>query len=328
MLRGAACARARKRRQAASSSGQARLWPVARFVAVGLDSARNRTPGEWHTPAYDPRSRVRTRPFAVAVSLLSLLAGGCGGSNEGGAKIPSPDTLTIAIEHEACDVTSSSAEKIDTNGDGKPDIVRVMSGGREVCRMVDLNHDNKPDSYLYFDAAGNLRRRESDFDRDGRIDEIAYFSGGTVTRKDRETNLDGKLDTWDFYEGGKIHHRLRDSDGDGKPDQWWTWPNPDKIECAVIASDHNGDGKPDPNDVIDVCAMAAAPEAGPPPAAPGAASSASASEGADAGVTLAASMPNTSAPPPARSDAGAVTSTSTESSASKKAAGTPKKETK
>ena len=95
-------------------------------------------------------------------------------------------------------------------------------------------------------AATTIRRRESDFDRDGRIDEIAYYTGGVIARKDRETNLDGKLDTWDFYEGGKIHHRMRDSDGDGRVDQWWTWPNPDRIECAVIAADHNRDGRPDP----------------------------------------------------------------------------------
>ena len=48
---------------------------------------------------------------------------------------------------------------------------------------------------------------------------------------------------------------MRDSDGDGKVDQWWTWPNPDTTECAVITSDHNGDGKPDPSNVIDVCSL-------------------------------------------------------------------------
>ena len=56
-------------------------------------------------------------------------------------------------------------------------------------------------------VSGAIRARESDFDRDGRIDEIAYYTAGVVVRKDRETNLDGKLDTWDFYEGGKLHHR-------------------------------------------------------------------------------------------------------------------------
>ena len=94
-------------------------------------------------------------------------------------KTPSASSLPTAIEHEACDVTSSSAQKLDSNGDGKPDIVRVLSGGREVCRMVDLNHDDRPDSYIYFDGVGVIQRRESDFDRDGRIDEIAYYAAGT-----------------------------------------------------------------------------------------------------------------------------------------------------
>lgn len=236
----------------------------------------------------------RNEPILVAFLglLVSLSAAGCGGSQEGGPKAPTSEGPSTEMKHEDCDVTSGSAEKLDTNGDGKPDIVKVMSGGREVCRMVDLNHDNKPDSFLYFDPSGSIRRRESDFDRDGKIDEIAYYSAGVIVRKDRETNLDGKLDTWDFYEGGKLHHRMRDSDGDGKVDQWWTWANPDKIECAVIASDHNGDGKPDPNNVIDVCA---------PQGVPGAvdAGSASTSLGREAGAIPVAAVP-------AMADAGAA----------------------
>lgn len=201
--------------------------------------------------------------------------------------MPASDSLPTVVEHEPCDAAASGNQRTDTNGDGKPDIVAVMSGGREVCRVVDLNHDDKPDSFIYFEGT-NIRRRESDFDRDGKIDEIAYYTGGVVVRKDRETNLDGKLDTWDFYEAGKIHHRMRDSDGDGRVDQWWTWPNPDRIECAVIAADHNRDGRPDPNAVIDACALnsptaASGPVDGGPPSL--AASSASRASATDAGVT-------------------------------------------
>jgi hypothetical protein len=204
---------------------------------------------------------TRLATFAV---VLFHLTNGCSGAKEGTAKTPFSDALPLAIEHERCDTESSGNQPLDTNGDGRPDIVRVMSSGHEVCRMVDLNHDGRADSYIYFDASGAVRRRESDFDRDGRIDEIATYAGGVAVRKDRETNLDGKLDTWDFYEAGKIHQRLRDSDGDGKVDQWWSWPNPDKSECAVIASDRNGDGKPDLNDVVDVCnpVAGAVPDAG------------------------------------------------------------------
>jgi len=227
-------------------------------------------------------------------------------------------------------VTSSSAEKLDTNGDGKPDIARVMSGGHEVCRMVDLNHDDRPDSFIYFDPNGMIRRRESDFDRDGRIDEIAYFSAGVIVRKDRETNLDGKLDTWDFYEGGKIHHRMRDSDGDGKVDQWWTWANPDKIECAVIASDHNNDGKPDPNDIIDVCAAAATPAAAPSPVTADAGSpvttGAPMAGSGDAGTMQGASMLTAPTPSAVAPAASAAASTKKAATTVKKDA--PKKETK
>jgi hypothetical protein len=167
--------------------------------------------------------------------------------------------------------------------------VRVMVNGRETCRMVDLNHDGRPDSFIYFEANGAVRRTESDFDRDGFIDEIAHYKGGVVVRKDRETNLDRKLDTWDFYEGGKLKQRLRDSDANGRVDQWWTWPNPDRLECAVIASDHDGDGQPDPTSVVDACAvgvtgLGAAPDAGvastvPKPQAVGVSGAASADAG-------------------------------------------------
>src|SRR5262245_34699951 len=111
---------------------------------------------------------ARPIPFVVAITLLGCSIGACGGgAKEGTTKAPAPDSLPLTIEHEACDVTASSAEKLDTNGDGKPDIVRVMAGGRETCRMVDLNHDDRPDSFVYYDANGGVRRRESDFDRDG-----------------------------------------------------------------------------------------------------------------------------------------------------------------
>jgi hypothetical protein len=236
---------------------------------------------------------LRAKTHHPAPFVVILLVACCGGSREQ-AKAPGDVTLDLALDHEACDTGSSAAQKIDTNGDGKPDIIKVMAGGHETCRMEDLNHDGRPDSYLYFDANGALRRVESDFDRDGFIDEIDRYSGGVIVRKDRETNLDRKLDTWDFYKDGKIQKRLRDSDGDGKVDQWWTWPDPNKPDCAVIASDHDNDGQPDPNSVVDVCALGATglgagPDAGaagrsasPPPAS-------SASKPADGGAAASGS---------------------------------------
>ncbi|HKQ71859.1 MAG TPA: hypothetical protein VJT73_21090, partial [Polyangiaceae bacterium] len=85
--------------------------------------------------------------------------------------------------------------------------------------------------------------------------------------------------------------------------------NPEKVECAVIASDHNNDGKPDPTNVIDVCAANAPTAAA--PSAPVGASSATL-----AGAPLAAPDAGASvqAPPPASAnsafaDAGAAKKT-------------------
>jgi hypothetical protein len=200
---------------------------------------------------------------SLFLAVLACAPVSCGGATETTTpKTPEGQTLQLAVAHEPCDVDSSKAQKIDTNGDGKPDVVHVMSDAREVCRMIDFNHDGVPDTWMYFDEQGRLRRRESDFDRDGKIDEVAIFVNGEIVEKDREMTLDGKFDTWDFYANGKIHHRLRDSNGDGKIDEWWTWPDPDKPECAVVATDLNGDGKPDQGTEIDQCAPAkAAPQA-------------------------------------------------------------------
>ena len=45
--------------------------------------------------------------------------------------MPASDSLPTALEHEPCDAAASGNQRVDTNGDGKPDIVGVMSGGRE-----------------------------------------------------------------------------------------------------------------------------------------------------------------------------------------------------
>lgn len=169
------------------------------------------------------------------------------------AKTPTGDERDTELKHDPCDMTSASANRVDVNSDGKPDIIHVMEGGREVCRVVDLNLDGSIDAFIYYDAQGLERRRESDFDRDGRPDEIAHLQGGVVLLKERETNFDNKLDTWDYYASGRLMRRERDSDGDAIIDQWWQFNNPNDPRCAIVASDRNTDGKPDPDSVLDLC---------------------------------------------------------------------------
>ena len=228
-------------------------------------------------------SPLSVRVVAVALGVgAGLWAVGC--AKSGSLTIPKTQAdaasmRPVTIEHEPCDTKSASASQ-DNNGDGKADMVSVTSGGREVCRGLDLNFDGRFDRYVYFDANNEIRRVESDYDRDGRIDEVAIYVGGKLIRKDREMNLDGRVDTWDIFEDGKLVRRERDSDGDGKVDQWWTFPDPNNLSCPIVAVDKDGDGKPDPGSEVDMCKppddapqnLLASSGAGPGPSSSGATS--------------------------------------------------------
>lgn len=221
------------------------------------------------------------------------------------------------VVHEPCDGSSAEAVKVDVNGDKKPDITHVMKAGKELCRILDLNLDGAIDAFIYYDDQGRERRRESDFDRDGRADEIAIYERGVLKLKMRETNFDNKIDTWDFYENDRLVRRERDSDGDGFIDQWWTFNNPQNPKCATVATDRNADGRPDPDSVVDLCgdsygspakvapgapaASAAGSATGAPPAVPPPASAAPAQAvlAPSTVAPLAPSVPPVHAEPPA-----------------------------
>lgn len=194
------------------------------------------------------------------------------------------------LKHENCPFESSNSERVDVNGDGKPDLSTVKSGSRVICKAVDLNFDGAIDTFVYYDDQGRERRRESDFDRDGRPDEIAYYEGGVVVRKERETNFDDKIDTWDYYRGDRIVRRERDSDGDAIIDQWWEFNRPDDPKCAIVSTDRNTDGKPDVGSEVDLCGdpytpAAAAPAPPPPTSTPAAPSPPSAASTATSAAT-------------------------------------------
>ena len=222
------------------------------------------------------RSVSKALRYALHIAVVSSAAVACSPGDPASSRPAAyPGTSErereTTIVHEPCDASSKSAQGTDINGDGKPDIVHVMEGGRELCRVLDLNADGAIDAFVYFDAAGLERRRESDFDRDGRADEIAIYKDGKLVQKQRETNFDDKIDTWDYYEGDRLVRRERDSDGDAIVDQWWTFNRPTEPKCALVASDANGDGRPDPNSEVDTCSenggVAPPPGASPPASA-------------------------------------------------------------
>lgn len=204
-----------------------------------------------HLVAHDGRFATR----ALLLGLLGTASIGCGGSTApAGASQPGEVThRDIRIVHQDCPIDGSGAEKMNLGGDARPDVIIVKSGGREVCRALDMNFDGVWDTWVYRDATGAVVRRESDYDRDGRVDEISIYRGGVLAEKQRATTLVGRLDTWHFYNGGMLARTERDSDGDTMIDQWWEYPKPDKPDCPLIHSDIDGDGHPDPGADIDVC---------------------------------------------------------------------------
>lgn len=258
------------------------------------------------------------RPWVsgVLASALGLGAAASGCRSGGGkGKADNLNDRPLVVVHEECDEKSSKAKPHDANNDGRPDLVVLMDGARELCSSSDLDFDGRPDRYVYFDGAGQPRRIESDHDRDGRVDEVVTLQGGQIARKDRAMSLSGKLDTWDWYNGGVLVRRERDSDGDGKVDQWWTFPNREKLECAIVATDKDGDGKPDVGSQVDLCSeegdpasilatSSAASTASAPPSAPRPALSVSAPPPAISAPSLPSPVSPTAPVKPAASASG------------------------
>jgi hypothetical protein len=196
--------------------------------------------------------RSSIRPVALLFPVLALIfQSGCTGGAGEGAKGPGDvgkrDTRVV---HEDCEIDSSGAEKLDANSDGKPDVSIVRDGGRELCRAVDLNFDGQIDSWTYFEPSGQVRRRERDYDRDGRVEEISIYKAGVLVEQQRATTLTHKLDTWHYFKAGELARTERDSDGDEMVDQWWEYQSK---KCPLIHSDVDGDGRPDPGATVDYC---------------------------------------------------------------------------
>jgi hypothetical protein len=204
-------------------------------------------------------------PVAMSLALGLLGCSSSRGLGVGDKGIATARSRTI--EHEPCDLEAKSAERVDANGDGLPDLSIVKDGTKEICRAADLDFDGRIDMWSYFDESGKLRRRELDYDRDGNVDEIQVFKAGEIAEKHRASTPAKRLDTWEFYTAGRIVRAERDSDADGRVDQWWDYKTPD---CPVIRADTDGNGEPDPKSEVDYCSESGykPPEQAAPTAAP------------------------------------------------------------
>ena len=250
----------------------------------------------WHAPALE-RTPLAVALVTVGIAATATLAG-CSSTpapDEPGAQVAAVRRDT-ELKHESCDLKSSDAVRLDANGDGRHEIVKVMRNGKVSCKAVDLNMDGVIDFFVYYDDAGQVRRREYGYDRGNRPNEIVIYKNGVVVQKMRETNNDRKIDTWDYYQNGRLVREERDSTGDGFVDQWWTFNRPNQPKCAIVVIDSDGDGKPEPESKLDICKDEGdiPPPPAPAPAATGTATAAAATPPAPA--TPAATGAATAAP--------------------------------
>jgi hypothetical protein len=205
---------------------------------------------------------------AVGLVVLGFAAHVACAGGSGATGTPDADPAgkrDTALEHEPCDLSKPGALPMDADLDGRPEILRVMEGERELCRAIDLNRDGIVERFVYFDEQGRERRMESGFDTDDRPDEVTHLTAGVVVRKERQTNHDGKIDTWDYFDQGALAREERDSNGDGLVDQWWTFTAA-RPDCPTVVIDVDGNGKPDDQTRMSMCdEKLGAPDAGSTP---------------------------------------------------------------
>jgi hypothetical protein len=101
----------------------------------------------------------------------------------------------------------------------------------------------------------HVKHQLIDADADGRTDAVRIVSadGDVEVCRGADSNNDGRIDTWDLMKDGKVTRRAHDSDADGRVDQVWTWPDATRPACALVARDHDGDGRAD-GATLDLCA--------------------------------------------------------------------------
>jgi hypothetical protein len=211
----------------------------------------------------------------VASVAVACVAAACGSSKEQ-TKAPTAEGQGAAVAagspsgSEVQEERSASAivEKIDLNGDRKPDVFKhyqladevgadgKSKGQRKVLvrKEIDVNFDQRHDIVEFYRGVSGKEikeREEYDLDFDGRVDEIRKYKDGNLEEMQLDLGFDGKIDTWKFYqmtktEDGKDVNRLveqrRDQNSDGTVETWEYFVNG---TLQRIGRDTNGDGQPD-----------------------------------------------------------------------------------
>lgn len=174
--------------------------------------------------------------------VLAALAIGCGPKDRGGVNGAVP---TAGVLSESPTDDGLTQQKIDLDGDAVADVSNYWrersDGPRQLIRKEsDLNRDGKIDVRTWFDAAGQIEKEEMDGDFDGQVDWTDHYQGGKRVLSEVDTDYDGAYDLFKVYEGGKVRRKERDTNGDGQLDFWEYLDEQGNV--VKVGRDVDGDG--------------------------------------------------------------------------------------
>jgi hypothetical protein len=179
--------------------------------------------------------------------LLPLLLTACpktaAVATAGAVAAPGAEVLTVSTTPDGL-----TEQKVDLDRDGKPEITNYFRERTDAPRLLlrkdtDLNRDGRIDVRAEFDDGGQRVKEQLDGDFDGRADWVDHYIAGKRTVSEVDTDFNGTFDLFKYYESGVVRRKERDSDGDGRIDAWEYLNEAGAV--VKTGKDVDGDGKMD-----------------------------------------------------------------------------------
>lgn len=187
----------------------------------------------------------------LAITLAAALAVSACSSSKNAVRSADSDGQKLAENIRPPRGADEKMTEFDLNHDGKPDmwvytVKAKTADGKDYDRVVrkemDINWDGRVDIVRYYDENEQISKEALDLDFDGKIDQWNYYEKGVLVRKERDLAYNGKPDLWIYYEKGHIVRKERDTNHTGKVNYWEYWEN-DRVDR--VGEDLDGDGQVD-----------------------------------------------------------------------------------
>lgn len=186
--------------------------------------------------------------FITSLFLAVLTTIGCGSRKSAESVETEYQAGDSAVVQERRTSDGNLIQEIDFDANGRPEVFNYYRAADDKSRVLlrkesDLNRDGKIDVYSFFTDSGALDREEMDSDFDGAVDWVDHYQAGQRVSTEVDTDHNGKYDLFKYYSGGKITNEERDTNGDTRIDFWATFDTSGNVKNE--GWDVDGDGKMD-----------------------------------------------------------------------------------